>query len=128
MKAPINKNRAKKKFLRAEFSSLRQHENVKSAYQQINGYGELEVLCRYCITKDKKVEITPIGVVVSNNPIEGDIQLKLVKIADAEGVAIQDIDTSGKTLQTLGIHMSNDIMEGLIHYENIHHQILPQLR
>lgn len=125
----ISKKRAQKKFYRGDFQSLRQHINVESAYQDIRAYGELEVICRYYIRhKDKTVGITPIGIVLSDEPIEGETKLRSVDLEGAECLAVQDMDIEGNVIKTLGIQMSNEVMDGLMEHDKLDKQIMSKIR
>lgn len=127
MKSSISKKRAQKKFYRGDFDSLAGHKNMVIVPYELESH-----VCKvynrvYLNTKQNKIDITPIGLSFDVPP-EGEVKLVATEYEGAKCFAVQDIGESGEVIKTLGLQMSNDLMEHeIVDGKEVHNKVLEKL-
>lgn len=119
---------ARDKFYRGEFNSLKKYSNVYPCTQSFYG---LEITALYVVKKSLpgkgKMEITPVGGIMYNGPVQGQVKPVRGYLEDMRVTYIQDVNIDGIVNNTLGIQMYRECALEMIDSNQIRGKITPKV-
>jgi len=128
LKSSIAKRKAQKKFYKARFGGLLRHENIYPCEQVFGGYDCTVVYRVVPRNKNGKSEFLPIGAIVTTGAPEGEVKPKFGQVDDKEAILIQDVNEDGSVNKTLGIQLSDEMVNEMIDPEQVKKQVLPKIK
>lgn len=127
LKSSISKRKAQKKFYKGQFEDLLKHENIYTCNQEFAGHDCTVVYRVVPRNKYGRTEFLPIGAIVSNNLVGGEVKPKLGELDGKEVILLQDVNEDGSINKTLGIQLSDEMVNEMIDAQAVKEQILPKM-
>lgn len=128
LKSSVSKRKAQKKFYKARFKELLEHDNIYPCDQVFGGYNCTVIYRVVPRNKNGKSEFLPIGAIVTRQLPEGKVKPKFGQVDDKEAILIQDVNEDESVNKTLGIQLSDEMVNEMIDPEQVKKQVLPKIK